>query len=92
MSDVRIIVEYFAHARAAVGGQARETLSVAADAGLREIIHCLAEKHGSKLSALLLAPSTIIAVDGVQISPGDDPTLAGGETVMIIPPISGGQP
>ena len=93
MSDARITIEYFAQARAAAGGQARETMAVAPGVPLAEVIHKLAEKHGPKLSALLLASprSTIIAIDGSQVSSTDDVKLRGGETVMIIPPISGGQ-
>ena len=94
MNEVRVTFEYFAQARAAAGGQAREVVSIAPGTALPELVRRLAAKHGSKLSALLLGSpgSTIIAVDGTQVSPGDDIKLRGGETVMIIPPISGGQP
>jgi sulfur-carrier protein len=91
MSDVPITVEYFAQARAA-SGQAREVVSIAAGTALSDVSRRFAETHDPKLAALLLAPSTIIAVDGAQISPSDDIKLRGGETIMIIPPISGGQP
>jgi len=98
MSEVRVTIEYFAQARAAAGGQGRETLSVTAATPICEVIRRVADKHGPRLSSLLLNPdgtlshSTVVAVDGVQVSPGQDLTLHGGETVTIIPPISGGQP
>jgi len=98
MNDVQVTVEYFAQARAAAGGTAREQLSIAAGAALADIVGQIARNHGQRMTALLfgpngsISPSIILAVDGVQVSPADEILLRGGETIMIIPPISGGQP
>ena len=98
MSDVQVTVEYFAQARAAAGDKPRETLTITAGIHLVDVVRQIARQHGQRMAALLLAsdgtvtPSIIVAVDGVQVSPGDDVRLRGGETIMIMPPISGGQP
>jgi molybdopterin converting factor small subunit len=98
MSEVQVTVEYFAQARAAAGDRLRETVAIAGGSSLADLVRWLAQTHGSRMQALLLGPSAavspsiIIAVNGVQASPGDDVRLHGGETVMIMPPISGGQP
>src|SRR5260221_6793886 len=98
MSDVQATVEYFAQARAAAGDKARETVAVAAGTPLAELVRRLAGVHGSRMASLVLGPdgavssSIILAVDGVQVSPEDEFRLRGGATIMIMPPISRGQP
>src|SRR5262245_18423916 len=98
MNDVPVNVEYFAQARAAAGNQSRETIRIAAGTALDDVVRQIARAHGERMTALLLmrncavSPSIIVAVDGVQVSPGNDVRLRGGETIMIMPPISGGQP
>ncbi len=97
MSEVKVTVEYFAQARAAAGGVAREQFTVVAGTPTSEIVRRIAHAHGPKMIALLLdegdaiSCSVILAVDGAQVSAGDDVCVKGGETITIIPPISGGQ-
>ena len=76
MSDVSVTIEYFAQARAAAGDQSRETIALPHRTTIADLVREIARKHGERMAALLLAPgkdmspSVIVAVDGVQVSPG----------------------
>ena len=91
-----ITVEYFAQALT-IAGVASESLSFDGPVALSEFVAELARRHGPKLRELLLSGNelsrtVIFAVDDQQVPPGENAMLQGGERVLIVPPISGGQP
>jgi molybdopterin converting factor small subunit len=79
-------VRYFAGARGAVG-LSEETVSLAAQATVRDLIAELGDKHGDKLTRVLTACSFLL--DGVAVR---DPSIAvpDGAGVDVLPPFAGG--
>jgi molybdopterin converting factor small subunit len=88
-----VTVEFFAQAREAAGCAA-ETVDLGADATLLTLARTLVEKHGPRMAQLLLEPGgelsrhVLFTVGDVQVSGAA--TLADGDRVTIVPPISGG--
>lgn len=79
-------VRYFAGARAAAGTP-EETVRLAADARVRDLVDALAERHGAALSRVLTACSFLL--DGVAVRDTSIP-LPDGAGVDVLPPFAGG--
>lgn len=79
-------VRYFAGARAAAGVP-EETVSLAADARLRDLVDELGGRHGSALARVLTACSFLL--DGVAVRDFSI-SLPDGSGVDVLPPFAGG--
>mmetsp|Transcript_38762 Transcript_38762/g.46728 ORF Transcript_38762/g.46728 Transcript_38762/m.46728 type:complete len:88 (-) Transcript_38762:512-775(-) len=86
---ITIKVLFFASAREAAGtGSTECQLEDSADT--QQLRRLLAERY-PKLSSLVLDEETItLALNEVYVDEGSNPTLKQGDTVALIPPISGG--
>jgi molybdopterin converting factor small subunit len=79
-------VRYFAGARGAVG-LSEETVSLAEQATMRDLIAELGDMHGDKLSRVLTACSFLL--DGVAVRDTSIP-VPDGSGVDVLPPFAGG--
>jgi sulfur-carrier protein len=79
-------VRYFAGARAAAG-VSEETVQLAADARVRDLVDELVGRHGDALSRVLTACSFLL--DGVAVRDTSIP-LPDGSGVDVLPPFAGG--
>ncbi|HEX5596138.1 MAG TPA: MoaD/ThiS family protein [Micromonosporaceae bacterium] len=84
MAEGRIVVRYFAGARAAAGVSEEELPAVPS---LEELIRKLAARHGERLSKVLQVASFL--VDGVTWHDRHAP-LPAGATIDVLPPFAGG--
>jgi molybdopterin converting factor small subunit len=79
-------VRYFAGARAAAGVQ-EETVQLAADARMRDLVDELSGRHGPALTRVLTACSFLL--DGIAVRDTAIP-LPDGSGVDVLPPFAGG--
>jgi molybdopterin converting factor small subunit len=79
-------VRYFAGARAAAG-VSEETVRLAADARVRDLVDELVGRHGDALSRVLTACSFLL--DGVAVRDTSIP-LPDGSGIDVLPPFAGG--
>ncbi len=92
---MEVTVEYAAQIKRAAG-VATETLEVAADCSLQELARQVAERHGERLSNLLLdeggelQPSILVFVGDEQVRWSVPRILSDRDVVTILSPISGG--
>ena len=91
MTDVQIKVLLFASDREAAGGTAQVDVTLPSDqattTGLR---HRLAEDYPRLSSMVLDEDSITLALNEEYVAAGETLTLKTGDTVALIPPISGG--
>ena len=91
---MRIKVEYAAQLKRAAGVGSEE-FELDAPGSLRDLVSCIAEKHGDPLSGLLLddarrlQPSILVFLGNDQVR-GEDTPLEDGNSVTFLSPISGG--
>ena len=91
---MRVTAEYAAQVKRAAGVGA-ETLDVDASCTVEQLVQAVAARHGDALRALLLTgdgrlhPSILVFLRGEQVRDGSTP-LRDGDTVTLLPPISGG--
>jgi len=92
---VKITVRYLAQAKEATG-RASEEVELDGSATLQDLIVRLARQHGSAFARMALDgagaphPSLLIVIGDEQVRPGERRALAGGDTVTLMTPISGG--
>ena len=92
---MKVTVQYWGQIKKAAGG-ASETVEIDAGSTTRELVLRLAELHGEGLRKFLLdetgAPRrNLLVVVRDEQSHWDNPTaLHDGDTVSLVPPISGG--
>jgi molybdopterin converting factor small subunit len=79
-------VRYFAGARTAAG-RSEETVQLAADARVRDLVEELAGRHGPGLTRVLTACSFLL--DGVAVRDTSIP-LPDGSGFDVLPPFAGG--
>ncbi len=88
-------LEYTAQLKQAAG-TSRETLDVPAGTTLRGVCALAAARHGDEFRQLLLTsagtlqPTLLVFHDDQPLLPNADPLLKEGETITLMPPISGG--
>lgn len=93
---MRIEIEYVAQMRNAAGGTERETVDLPSDATLRDLLEDAAERHGERLTALLLddagkpRSSTLVFVGEEQVSWDNPPRLTDSANVTLLAPLAGG--
>ena len=81
-----VLVRYFAGARAAAGVN-EETVQLAGDARVRDLVDELSGRHGAALTRVLTACSFLL--DGVAVRDTSIP-LPDGSGVDVLPPFAGG--
>ncbi|MCP2169303.1 Molybdopterin converting factor, small subunit [Goodfellowiella coeruleoviolacea] len=82
----QLTVRYFAGARAAAGTP-EETVELADQSTVAEVLHLLADRHGEQLNRVLSACSFLL--DGVAVR--DRATVLAGTTQLdVLPPFAGG--
>jgi len=92
---MRIHVEYFAQAREAAGCPG-ECVTLTDGATLVDLVLALASTHGPRLAQLVLDPDgglsrhILFTIGDCHTAPGASVSLADGDRVTIVPPISGG--
>ena len=90
-----IRVDYIAQAKN-ITGIGSEHLSINDGTGIKELLSSVAQKHGPELTSLVLSKdgsvqrSIIISINNEQVFAVDDQKLIDGDTVAIMPPMSGG--
>jgi molybdopterin converting factor small subunit len=82
---MRLVVHYYAGARAAAGVE-QEAIDLAAGATVAALAAALADRHGAAL-ARVLAASTFL-VD--EVAGGRERSLDGAHQVDVLPPFAGG--
>ena len=92
MTDsVQIKVLFFASAREAIGGTAELQLELPADAATTATLRQRLAKDYPRLSSMVLDEDSItLALNEEYVDAGQVLTLKTGDTVALIPPISGG--
>ena len=90
-TTITVKVLFFASAREAAGNVSCLNLELPqAQANTATLRTILAERY-PKLAPLVLDEQTItLALNEVYVAEGDNPTLKNGDTIALIPPISGG--
>lgn len=92
---MQIRIQYEAQARRAAG-IGSETVDVPADCGVGDCIRQLAESHGEPLQPVLvnadgdIQPTLLIFRNDCQVAADDDSSLSDGDSLTLMPPISGG--
>jgi sulfur-carrier protein len=92
---MQITVEYAAQLKRAAG-TGREIVELGPAATLSELVQRVAERHGDALKPLLLDasgglhPSILVFVNDEQCRDAAGRALKDGDTVALLPPISGG--
>ncbi|GBC70303.1 hypothetical protein HRbin02_00067 [Candidatus Calditenuaceae archaeon HR02] len=93
---ITVKTKYYAYLRELTGIR-EEEITLSEGATVLTLIEYLVKKYGASFKSYILAdnmglkPSIVIAINGVKIS--DDPLnrrLRDGDTLVILPPISGG--
>jgi molybdopterin converting factor small subunit len=91
-----INVEYFAQSRTSAGGKSRESIELHDGARLDDLLEKLIELHGEPMRHLVGDRATgrsaglVVAVGGRQVVSKEDVPLRDGESVLLVPAISGG--
>ena len=92
---MRIKVTYFGQIKAAVG-RGTEEVEVEEATTARELVRVLARRHGGDARRMLLDDADevqrglLVVVNDEQALPHDTSSLADGDRVTLMPPISGG--
>ncbi len=92
---MQITVQYEAQARRAAG-TGSESIDVADECRVADCIRQVADAHGSRLKPVLInddgdvQPTLLIFLNDSQIAHHDDIQLSNGDTLTLMPPISGG--
>jgi len=84
---MKILVEYHAQARAAVGS-GRESIELGDGATVRQLLDRLTALHGDAMRAML--STSLIFVGDEQVKKDGRVDLSDGDVVSVISPISGG--
>ena len=90
---MRVTVEYFGPARDAAG-TASEEVDCDPQCSARELVMRIARARGGRLASLLLrdgqlSPAVLLVINDQQID-NKSAAVRDGDTVLIIPPVSGG--
>ena len=92
---MRVHVHYTTQIKAALGF-AEETVEIPAQAGIRDLLRILGERHAEPFRQLVLTvegnllPSILLCVGDRQVDPDDPDPLPDGSTVTFLSAISGG--
>ncbi len=85
-----ITILFFASAREAVGLSQMELTLPATGWNTQQLRHVLAELYPALQSLVLDEESLTLALNEEYVPAGEYPSLKSGDTVALIPPISGG--
>lgn len=92
---MKMTVRYMAQLKAVVGC-ATEQVELGAPGSLGELVAQLAERHGTRLTGLLLdaagrlQPTVLVFVGDHQVPAGQPVTLNDGDVVTLLSPMAGG--
>lgn len=90
-TSVQIKVLFFASAREAIGGTAEITLELPADQATTHSVRQRLAKEYPRLSSMVLDEDSItLALNEEYVDAGQVKNLKTGDTIALIPPISGG--
>lgn len=92
---MKVTVRYLAQAKEAAG-RASEEIALDGPTTVQDLIVRLARRHGPAFERMALNgsgtphPSLLVVIGDEQVRPGEVRPLAGGETITLMTPISGG--
>jgi len=85
---MRVTVRYMAQVKRATG-VASEEVELPEGCSLRDLLACLAERHGEPLRQLF-GPALLIFVGDEQANPAEPVALTDGAEVTVLAPMAGG--
>jgi molybdopterin converting factor subunit 1 len=89
-NDFTITVLFFASAREAAGGVGKIELNMTEDCNTSSLRTILAERYPKLASMVLDQDSLTLALNEEYVASGQVIALKAGDTIALIPPISGG--
>jgi sulfur-carrier protein len=87
---IQIKILFFASAREAVSGLAETSIKVKEGCTTNELRKILADQYPRLADMVLNQDILTLALNEEYVATGQDPVLKDGDTVALIPPISGG--